>query len=249
MRGSTDGQPRRHALTAPRRKWPLRVAIGVVVLLALLIGADRISLVVAEHEAATAFQQSQHLADTPSVSVGGFPFLTQLAAGEFDDVTVAVRDLSVGAATRTLLIQRLDVDLQHVTLSDGFHTVHARLVTADAHVGFADLSKTLGVTVAYAGTGRIQAVEHVTVAGVAISGTVSAAVHASATDGLSFDSLQVQVDGQSVPAAVTKELDSVFARPIPLGDLPFGVQVRGVDTGSSGIVVHLLGTNMVYQRS
>jgi hypothetical protein len=236
-------------LTATRRKWPLRLAIGVVVLLALLIGADRISLLVAEHVAATTFQQSQHLADTPSVSVGGFPFLTQLASGEFDDITVSVRDLTVGAAERTLLIQRLDVDLQHVTLSDSFHTVHARFAVADAHVSYADLSKTLGVAVSYASDGRIQATERVTVAGVTISGTVSAEVRASATDGLSFGALQVKVEGQSVPAAVTQQLDAVFDRPIPLGDLPFGVQVQGVDTGLSGIVVHMVGADLVYQRS
>ena len=65
-----------------------RLMIGVIVLVGLLVAADRAGNVIAERTVATTVQRSQHLAHKPDVDIAGFPFLTQLAAGKFGKVTL-----------------------------------------------------------------------------------------------------------------------------------------------------------------
>src|SRR5206468_7203031 len=85
-----------------RRRWPLRLAIVLVVLLGLAIGADRIAASVAEGIAARSIQDSQHLQQQPDVHIGGFPFLTQLASAHYPDVVITGRDIPVGPSARPL---------------------------------------------------------------------------------------------------------------------------------------------------
>src|ERR1700710_2442505 len=109
----------------PRRRarWPW-VLLGVVlVLVALFVAADRIALHIAENKAAETLQSSQQLNTKPAVSVAGFPFLTQLVAGEFDDVTISANGLDVG--NHTLQIASLVVHLHHVTVPRDYSQVRA----------------------------------------------------------------------------------------------------------------------------
>lgn len=62
--------------------------ISVLVVLALVLaGADRVANLVAEHKAAQALGAT--VGSDPDVDIGGFPFLTQWAAGDFHAVTVS----------------------------------------------------------------------------------------------------------------------------------------------------------------
>ena len=70
-----------------------RVLIVVAVLAVLLVGADRAAVWAAQRGLAAAIQQSQDLAETPEVHIGGFPFLTQAISGNYQQVDVTVADL------------------------------------------------------------------------------------------------------------------------------------------------------------
>ena len=106
----------------------------MLVLAGLFVAADRIALSYAEDKAASTLQQSQQLNQKPDVSVAGFPFLTQLAAGEFDDVTISASDLEVGTADN-LRLDRLDVHLHHVTFNSDASVVRAATATAEMIAG------------------------------------------------------------------------------------------------------------------
>lgn len=66
----------------------LLITLGVVV--ALLVVLDQVAVRVVESQLATRAQRSEGLAARPDVSLGGFPFLTQVAAGRYRDVDVVV---------------------------------------------------------------------------------------------------------------------------------------------------------------
>jgi hypothetical protein len=231
-----------------RRRWPWVLLVTVLVLGGLFVAADRIALSFAESKAADALQSSQGLQQKPDVSVTGFPFLTQLAAGEFAEVTVDARDVQVGSS-RTLRVQSVDVDLHHVTVSNSYRTVHAATATADARIGYDDLSRTLGTRISSTGDGRLVAKPTVTVLGQTVSGTVSAVVHASSQDGITFTDPKVTVAGASVPAPVTRALAAVFSKAVSLSGLPFHVRVDGVEATPSALVLHLSGKDLSYSRS
>src|SRR3954453_5389351 len=87
-----------------------RAVIVVIVILGLLVVADRVALAAAEHVVAGRIQDDQGLSDRPDVTIHGFPFLTQALAGRYDEVTVHVR----GLRDRTVPVAKLTVDLHGV---------------------------------------------------------------------------------------------------------------------------------------
>jgi LmeA-like phospholipid-binding len=221
-----------------------------VVLIALLVAADRVALLVAERAAAKTLQSSQHLDRAPSVSIAGFPFLTQLAAGHFDKVTLAASDLTVGRAGRTVRISKVTVDLHGAHAARDLSSVHADTASATAAISYSDLSATLGVPLAY-GVGRITARKSVSIAGQQFSAAVAA--EARIVDGsLRFVSPQVSVDGvggAAVPQPVIDLLSSVFGDPIALTHLPFGLTVRSVTADARAVRITLAGRNLTFRRS
>jgi hypothetical protein len=228
--------------------------IALVVLLGLLIAGDRVAVAVAETEAAKTFQRSEDLNTKPSVRIGGFPFLTQLAAGTLDRVDATASDLVLGRNGRTVRLAKVTLHLHRLHISRSFKSARAETVTAAALVSYADLSQTLGVAVSYAGPtsdgrGRVKAAKSVTVYGQQISGQVSAEVSISSDNVLSFVSPQVTVGGAAVPPAVAGQLETVFGAPISLERLPFGLRYRSVIASSAGVTINLEGKDLIYTGS
>jgi hypothetical protein len=232
----------------PRRRarWPW-VLLGVVVVLAgLFVAADRIARYVAQNKAAETLQSSQHLNTKPDVNVAGFPFLTQLLAGEFDSVTISAHGVDVG--NDALQIDSIVVHLHHVTVPRDESQVRARTATAQAKIDYDQLSHALGVSVRNGGAGRLVAKPSVTVAGQTFTGTVSAVPHASST-GIRFTDPKVSVGSVQLPDVAARALVRVFSKVISLAGVPFNVRVTGADVTDDGLVLHLVGHNLVYSRS
>jgi hypothetical protein len=66
----------------------------VLVVVGLLVGADRVAAGIAGGQAASRLQTSQGLAATPSVRFAGFPFLTQAVSGTYSDIVVDIDGLT-----------------------------------------------------------------------------------------------------------------------------------------------------------
>lgn len=230
-----------------RRRWPLVLLILLLVLVGAAVAADRVALGLAEDRAASALQSSQDLSHKPDVTVEGFPFLTQLAAGSFGEVVVSAHDVTVGSA-HDVHLQQIVVDLRDVTVPSDYSTVHAARATADGSFGYGELSQLLGTQVRPGSAGRLVATPTVHVLGQTFTGTVSAVVHASTAGGLTFDQPRVTVDGMNVPAIVSRLLAQVFAHTISLAGLPFHIQVTGVDVTPNALVVKLAGHDLTYRR-
>jgi LmeA-like phospholipid-binding len=230
-----------------RRRWPWILLTVVVVLAGLFVAADRVALALAEDKAATTLQNSENLSSKPTVHVAGFPFLTQLLAGHFDEVTISDDDVQVGG-DRTLRIGRVTVHLRDVTVPNDYSSVRAATATADARAGYDDLSRTLGVPIRYAGNGRVSTQASATVLGQTFHGTVTAGVHASTDQGITFTDPKVTAAGVTLPDAASRALADVFSAAISLSGLPFHVQVTGAEADSSGVDVHLTGRDLVYRR-
>ena len=70
--------------------------VGGIVVVVVLVGgalvADRVTHSTAERRVAEAIEQNLDVVGTPTVDIGGFPFLTQLLAGSVDDLPGAIGD-------------------------------------------------------------------------------------------------------------------------------------------------------------
>ena len=220
-----------------------RVLIAVAVLLALLIGADRVGVYVAERVAADKLEQSQHLDSKPDVDIAGFPFLTQVASGDYDQITVDAKDGSAGAAAQLLQIAHLHVVLHGVHVSDSFSRVRTDRADASAHLDYTELSKVLGAKIGYAGGGQVKATTSVTVLGRTVSGSITARPELHGTS-LGFGPAQAS----GLAAELLRVLRRAFAIDIPLSGIPFQVRVDSLTAGPNGIDLKLSGTDLTYVK-
>ena len=224
--------------------------IGILILGLLLIAADRIGVIVAERAAAHKIQSAQHLSTTPSVSIRGVPFLTQLASSTLQEVDVSADDVVAGDTGSTIRIARLSAQLRHVHLT-GFSSARAEDVTASALIDYRALSSRLGLPIRFGGptadgAGRLQASQTVSVLGQQITGTASAEVAVGAPNSLRFVDPQLTAGSATVPSGALSALSSVFGAPIGLRRLPFSLTVQSIRATADGVLIVATARQVTY---
>jgi hypothetical protein len=215
-----------------------RGLLGYLLLLALLVvAADRIGLLVAERQIAAKVQSSQDLSRRPSVDIEGFPFLTQVLANHYPKVRLAARDLTVGDSDRRVRLAEVRAGFDDVRTVDNFSGATAGTASGTALLRYQELSRALGVTLSYAGGGRVQASSSIEVLGRTVTGTASAAVGVAGGDELTFSSVRVGVPqaGIAVPQQLTNQFSSVFASKLSLRGLPFHLRIQQLVAAEDGV--------------
>ncbi|GAB2994085.1 DUF2993 domain-containing protein [Streptomyces pseudoechinosporeus] len=127
----------------------LRILLIVTVILGgLFVIADRVAVGFAEDEAADKLRTSEGLASTPSVSIKGFPFLTQVVGGELDEVEVGIQNLEAdtgGTAQNTgpdkIRIDDLTAQMRGVAFSGNYSSATAASATGTATISYDELLK------------------------------------------------------------------------------------------------------------
>ena len=221
--------------------------IGVVSLVAILIGADRIGVLVAEGVAADTLQKSQHLASSPDVDIAGVPFLTQLATGHYGKITVTAQDVPLGPGAHGLTVSQLEVVLHDLDVSRSFSRFHAERADATATIGFGELGDALGVQLSYAGNGQVEATKTVSVAGHTLH------AHITATPRLENGRLgftDTTVTGLAgLTGAVVDAVAREFDLTLPLQGIPFQVRLESLRVAPEGVILTLTGSDLLYVGS
>lgn len=224
-----------------------RIVIALVVVVLVLVAADRVGVYVAQRIAGDTIQTSQKLRDRPAVDIAGFPFVTQLAGGTFGQVTVTASRVPVGGHGGTLTLDRIRVVLDHVTVARDFSRVHADTASAVASVGYGELSRVLGVDVSYAGDGRVRAQKKISILGQSVTPSITAAP-VLVNGALGFGATQLNgLDALAGQAA--QLLKSVFDLTVPLDGIPFEIRIQSLAVDASGLVIRLSGADLTYTDS
>jgi DUF2993 family protein len=224
-----------------------RLLIVFVVIVGLLVALDRIGNAVAERLTADTIQSNQHLPKRPDVNITGFPFLSQLATGNFDEIIITDNDVPVGGSSSNVHLSTIRVALHRVHVARTLSSVHAVTADAAATMSFRDLGRALGgVRITYDGGGRVTAAKSITILGHRISGAISARPMIS-NDTLSFGQAHISNVNQLIAGAAAL-LAKVFAVHLPLGGIPFDVRVRSLHVDKSGLHLALVGHNLSYSR-
>jgi hypothetical protein len=119
----------------------------VIVLLILLVIGDRVALAVTENDMAGQFQ-ANGLPVKPSVTIEGFPFLTQLAAKDFKKVDISASNIPVSLPTGgNLSITSVHATINGLHISSYSSTASARVdhMTANVFVSFSSLASAGGI--------------------------------------------------------------------------------------------------------
>lgn len=229
-----------------RRRRLLLVIIGVLVV--LLVAADRVAAAAASGVAVQqVVQQGQGLGTKPTVSFGGFPFLTQVLFGKYTDIAIGIDDITPPGGPR---INHLSAHLEgaHIPLSKALHnnvkTIPVDHIAATASIDFTDLNGFLktqpgGLVLAAGQDGAVRISGNVDEDGSTIAVTGSAKLQA--TDGqLTLVPSDLHVTGTGFDDLIGSlgGLFSLFPPiPVPLPDLPFNLQIKSVSANRSGIAV------------
>ena len=230
--------------TSRRTKW----LIALVILLGLLVAADRVALVVAEDQLASRIQSSQHLSQKPSVGIAGFPFLTQVVSRDFPHATVDIHGLN---ANNGLVISDLHADLRGVHVDSGFNGATVDTLVATAQLSYADIAKALSsqfrvqgmqvgtVQVTYAGNDQVKAAYDLL--GVSLSATVD--VTLSGTNTLDFKSVSINTP---LSGTLLSSLGSPsnFNYSYNLGSLPFGMDLTQLTFTPSTVDISATGSHV-----
>jgi len=116
----------------------------VLVLGVLLLAADRIGAYAAERTIAEKVSQQTTQLDIsssePEVTVGGFPFVTQVLDGTYKDIRIVLRDVSKGGVVLPELdVHAQDVEASMSTLMSGEGEVVAKRMVGTATIGYSSV--------------------------------------------------------------------------------------------------------------
>lgn len=236
-----------------------RRAGGLLLVLLLLAGAllglDRGLHAYAERRVAAELQSSLALGSAPTVEIRGFPFLTQAARNHFPRVDLTASGVS-GARSPgepPLEIETLQAELHDVRTADGYRRVTAgrldgrAVVAYDALAGYSENPLSYGGS--SRGPGRVQTKVSAPVGGDLLAATVSGIVTVDEPNQqVLITEPAVEVVGVELGDEVVDRLAERFLEPIPVGVLPLGVRLTGVEATESGLVARVTGTDVVLQE-
>ncbi|GHG64532.1 hypothetical protein GCM10018779_34510 [Streptomyces griseocarneus] len=215
------------------------------------MAADRAAVYFAENEAAEKIRNSQGLSGTPEVSIKGFPFLTQVAGSELEEVDIKLDGgITANAGERSIKVSGFDAQLHNVRIDSSFSSAIAGRATGTAHISYEDLTKATadpGVSVAYGGKGGAERSSQVKVTGtVPVMGQPVTRSVVSTVTVVNGNTIRVRADeipAQGIPGleqAVRAKTD--FDRQIT--GLPKGLKLDKVVTTPTGVDVTLTGTDV-----
>lgn len=225
------------------------IAIVAVVLAGLFVAADRAAVYFAENQAAEKIRSSQGLSGTPDVSIKGFPFLTQVAASELEEVDIKLDGITAGAGDRSVKVSGFDAQLHDVRIDSSFSSAVAGRATGTAHLSYEELTKAAGdpgVSVAYggkdgAGRSQVKVTGKVSVMGQPVERSVVSTV--SVVNGNTVRVRADEVPAQGIPGLERKIREKTdFDRQI--SGLPKGLKLDKVVTTPTGVDITLTGTDV-----
>ncbi len=223
-----------HAAPPRRRRRGRRVAtvlITVVILVvALFVAADRILAAYAQNMIAGEIQTQANLSAKPSVTIEGFPFLTQVVARDIRQIDISASNVTEDKLT----ISSITATATGVHLNSSFNGATIDQINGAAVITYSSLESVLaipGATITPDPSGGANAV------------TIGEGSLASATGQITLtgpNQVTVQLNslgglGSLLNGVFGSSLNSSYKLTIPA--LPAGLKVTGLSVTSQGIVL------------
>jgi len=221
--------------------------VVVLLLLGLLVVADRVAVGVAEDQVATQIAEKGGLEGTPEVDITGFPFLTQAIGGRYDDVRISLTAAELGQPEGTradLALRGVQVPLSAV-LSGSVREVPVERIDGTATLSYALLSAQLegDTTLTREGDG-LRITRTVEILGQTLPLTAVGTVTLDGDD-LVVDVEQAAGAGVDVPDWLLSRAADLLDLRYTVPPLPFGLQLTSVTPAGDGVDVGLRAADTV----
>ncbi|MFC9622609.1 DUF2993 domain-containing protein [Streptomyces sp. NPDC056930] len=222
----------------------LRILLVIAVVLSgIFVAVDRVAVYFVESEVEGRVQVTGATIGSTDVSIKGFPFLTQVAGDQLDEVDVEITGIETDANGRRIRISRMNAALHEVKLADGYSNATAARATGTAVISYEDLTKAAsdGVVVEYGGNGKVKVTGTVDILGNPLSRSVLSTV--TLVDGHTLKVHADKVPGEGIPGLeglVRKKTD--FEREV--GGLPSGLKLQKIQPTADGLEISVTGTGV-----
>jgi hypothetical protein len=241
-RTATSGTRTRRSSGSRRRRWIVVVAVIVVVLVVL----DFAARFTAESVAATKIEQQAGLKQKPSVSIEGFPFLTQVASKDIKQAKVSIDDVAAGPVT----ITSIDAIASGIRLNSyAFSSGTITSLSGTALISFASLGNALTTEVGPLGSVLNGAGLNLSAAG---PNEVKASLNLLVFSGsatwqvtrLSGDQLNIRlVSSSGLPTSLLGSIQDIT---LQIPKLPLGLTINSVSVSQDGVVGSVSGSDVPF---
>lgn len=219
------------------------LVIFLILVIGLVIAADRIGLMVAQDEIAKNVATEYGLDHRPKVKIKGFPFLTQALNGRYDEIDVEVGDftqLGVHLTGTVVTLKGVDAPLSDAMHGDSSNFV-ADSAVSTATVPYADVDKNAPKGMKVSAKGKVLQVRGpVTVLGLSRTVTATVTIRAS---GRNVRVLPQTVDagGATIPVALVQQ---AFSFTMPVRGLPENTRITDLKVLPEGLRVTTTGEHV-----
>jgi hypothetical protein len=213
------------------------LAIVVVVLLVLAVIIDRVAVKLAENEVADQIK-SAGFPVKPSVSIAGFPFLTQVAEKNFHQIDISANNVREGV----LEIASVKATMHGVHVNSSFNGATVDQTNGTALVTFAGLSQATGlgdgIKLSNAGHNELNATLSL--------GPIStnALAQVIRTGPTKIEVKIVKVSGDLPISALGNNQEFTFSMP----NLPAGMTIQSVSVTGAGVQISIGGTHTTFSQ-
>jgi LmeA-like phospholipid-binding len=224
-----------------------KLLIALAVLVVLFVAIDRIGVVLAEDQISSRLATTYNMSADPGVSITGFPFLTQVVTGNYQQIDVTADQFQADGAT----LHDLNVHLTgvHATISQllggDSSTVTADRAAGTALVGYATVDQRLPHGFRIAPDGK----------NLMVSGTLSyhglqVPVTGSVALGVSGSGITVTPENISLPGGISLPGSYVSGLHfvVPLGNLPLHLHLTSVQVTPGGLRIGAAARNVQFAR-
>jgi LmeA-like phospholipid-binding len=223
-----------------------KLLIAVIVVAGLLVAADRVAVILADRQIASRVQSAYSLPSKPSVSVTGFPFLTQVASGDYHQINVSIGSLNAdGVQVNELTAQLSGVRAPLRDLSGhGSSGITAAQVTGSGTVPFSSVRSHLprGVELSQDGE-ALRLAGKVSYLGVTVPVSADATL---APDGSGIAVTPTRISVASGSSALSSAIAGQFRFVVPVTGLPLHLAVRLVSVVPGGVRVGAAAADVAF---
>lgn len=235
---------------SPRRRGSSAL-VGVLLVLvvaALLVGGlavtDRYIHGRVQEQVANQLQAQLGTPQAPQVTIEGFPFLTQVAAGSISRVHL-VADQVGRDVQSSVVIGHVDLYLTDVVSQDRFATMTVSHAEGTALLDYAEVQSLSSVPLIYVGGGRFQVDTATTVFGQQVKAKVTGGLALNSSDQtVSMTDPTVQVGDVTLPQIASDALIKAVIKPVPITGVPFDLRLTSIDAQDDGLHAGVVGDNI-----
>jgi hypothetical protein len=223
------------------------LVVVLVLLLGLAVLADRVAHGMAEDRVAAELVEKGGLQGSPEVEIAGFPFLTQVLGGRYDDVRISAtaEELGQPAGTRAdIALHGVQVPLSSV-LSGSVGEVPVERIDGTATLSYDLLEAQLGgdTTLHREGDG-LRITKTVELLGQEIPLTATGTVTLDGND-LVVDVANATGAGIDIPDVLVDRVADLLDLRYAVPALPFGLTLTSVTPADDGVDVTVEATDTV----